>query len=100
MQIDTNKLNSSSYLQNGTLTSAVKSDTALVTIDEKYPRGFLVQVGGTLSVWTRDGSDQAIKFDFGEVATGFTWVYGGVFGICETDSSDQATTADRIVWIP
>lgn len=101
MEFDLSKFNQDSWLRCVEMQKATKSDTALALINDKYPRGFKVITGGSLTVWTRDGQTKNVKkFDIGTVASDFTWTYGGIFGIAETTSLGEETTADNIIWIP
>lgn len=73
-----------------------KSDSAGFFTKGSYPRGFIVLTGGTLVVWVEDESNSGstVKLDLGTVPDGFTWTWGGIFGI-STDS-----TAADIIAIP
>lgn len=79
-----------------------KSDAAPMFINGYYPRGFIVLTGGTLTVWVENESNsgQTVKRDLGTVPDGFSWTYGGFFGICSTDEAGNATTCDNIIAIP
>lgn len=80
-----------------------KSDTAHCVGDNgRCPRGYIIQTGGTLTVWVEDpdNAGNSVKRDLGSVADGFTWVWGGVLGIALTTEAGEATTCAAIIAIP
>jgi hypothetical protein len=81
----------------------IKSDTAPFLVSQSYyPRGFICLTGGTLTVWVEDPtkSGWTCKRDLGTVPDGFTWVWGGICGICATDVAGNNTTVNNIIAIP
>lgn len=80
-----------------------KSDTAPALTDQgTYPRGFQILTGGTLTVWVEDPENPGYtkKRDLVEVPDGWTWTWGGIFGICATDESGTDITVADIIGIP
>ena len=80
-----------------------KSDTVpCIGANGCYPRGFQVVTGGTITVWVDDPANpgQTKKRNLVTVPDGWTWTWGGIYGICSTNESGSATTCDNILAIP
>jgi hypothetical protein len=102
MVIDPNLFCTKEKLSSSPICKITKSDTVPSTVGGKYPRGFIVITGGSLTVWTIDNSNPllAAKLDIGTVENGFTWLWGCIIGIADTNEAGGATTADNIIALP
>lgn len=100
--IDRNSIKDESTL-GGAPFVVTKSDTAPCVGDNGcYPRGFQVMTGGTIAVWVEDVDNpgQTKKRNLPDVPDGWTYVWGGIYGIANTNESGSATTCDKILAIP
>jgi hypothetical protein len=101
MTVDINLFVSKSTLNVAPMQMITPSNTEPFLIHGKYPRGFRVLTGGTLTVliWNETTLEVA-KLDLGTVSDGFEWSYGGFVGIAATDTNDDAITASNILALP